>query len=277
MRSFTDADLSAVATFGAAAFGFDTADASVAARWRARIAHPLSTDPEGAFVAELGKDIVGVAMAVARERLWCLSLLAVAPSAQSGGAGRALMERALTYASTTTDAGLIPSSSDPRALRLYALSGFELQPTFEAAGILDRGALPRPAGSIRAGADGDLEGLEPISRAVRGAPHTSEIEFALGFGARLLRLGDRGFAVVYPGHAVWLLAALDDDAASQLLWASLALADTERPAVRWITGAQQWAIDVVVRAGLRLVPCGALCVRGNPGTLAPYLPSAPFA
>ncbi|HEX4032997.1 MAG TPA: GNAT family N-acetyltransferase [Solirubrobacteraceae bacterium] len=262
----------------AAAFEYELADdTAAAARWRSRLAHPSATDPEGAFVAELGDEIVGVAMAIARERLWCLSLLAVAPSAQSDGSGRALMERALTYASASTDIGLIPSSSDPRALRLYALSGFDLHPTFEASGILDRSALPRPTGSIRAGDEADLEALEPISRAVRGAAHTTEIQFALGLGARLLRLGDRGFAVVYGGHAVWLLAALDDDAAAQLLWAALALADTERPTVSWITAAQQWAIDVVVRAGLRLVPDGALCVRGDPGTLAPYLPSGPFA
>jgi hypothetical protein len=76
---------------------------------------------------------------------------------------------------------------------------------------------------------------------------------------------------------VWLLVATDEDAAAQLLWASLALADTERPAVRWITAAQQWAIKVVVSAGLRLEPYGALCVRGNAGTLSPYLPSPPFA
>jgi GNAT superfamily N-acetyltransferase len=271
-------DLPAVTDLVAAAFEFNLAEgAQASSRWRARIAHPLATDPEGAFVAELDEELIGAAMAIARERVWCLSLLAVAPSAQSGGAGRALMERTLTYASASTDVGLIPSSSDPRALRLYALSGFELHPTFEASGILDRGALPRPTGSIRAADESDLEALEPISRAVRGAPHTTEIEFAMGLGARLLRLGDRGFAVVYPGHAVWLLAALDDDAAAQLLWASLALADTERPTVSWITAAQQWAIDVVVHAGLRLVPEGALCVRGDAGTLAPYLPSGPFA
>ena len=47
--------------------------------------------------------------------------------------------------------------------------------------------------------------------------------------------------------------------------------------VRWITAAQQWAIEVLARAGLRLTAYGALCVRGMPGPLAPFLPSAPFA
>jgi hypothetical protein len=47
--------------------------------------------------------------------------------------------------------------------------------------------------------------------------------------------------------------------------------------VRWITGAQQWAIDIVAGAGLRLAAYGALCVRGTPGPLAPFLPNNSFA
>jgi hypothetical protein len=45
----------------------------------------------------------------------------------------------------------------------------------------------------------------------------------------------------------------------------------------WITAEQQWAVEVVALAGLRLVPSRALCVRGRPGPLHPYLPSGPFA
>jgi GNAT superfamily N-acetyltransferase len=277
LRACEEADLAAVATLAAAALEFDASEPARSKRWHARLAYSLSTDPAGAFVAEREGSMVGVTQVVVRERLWCLSLLAVEPIAQSGGVGRALLERALSYAVHSTDIGLIPSSSDPRALRLYALAGFALLPTFEAAGVLDRTSLPRPGGEVQAGGVADLEALAPISREVRGAPHTSEIEFALRLGARLLRLGDRGFAVAMPGHGVWLLVARDDEAATQLLWATLALADTERPLVRWITGEQQWAIEVLVSAGLRLVPYGALCVRGRPGTMRPFLPSGPFA
>ena len=156
------------------------------------------------------------------------------PAAQTTGAGRALLERALTY-DAGTDASLIPSSSDPRALRLYALAGFSLLPTFEAAGPLDQRKLPPSDPEVREGGAADLEALEAISRDIRGAPHTTEIEFALRLGGRLLRLADRGFAVATPGHGVWLLAACDDGAAA------------------------------------------ALCVRGRPGRLRPFLPSGPFA
>jgi len=277
LRAFHASDLEVAAELAAAAFGLDTSDPAAAARWRSRIGHPLETDPDGAFLAELDGEVIGVAQAIERERLWCLSLLAVHPRGQSSGAGRALLERALTYATHTTDIGLIPSSSDPRALRLYALSGFALLPTFEVAGAINRAALPQPHGEVHAAGHADLESLAQISREVRGAPHTPDLEFALRMGLRIVRLGDRGFAVVSPGRGVWLLVARDDEAASQLLWAALALAETEHPAVRWITAEQQWAIETVVRAGLRLVPYGALCVRGQPGPLRPFLPSGPFA
>jgi hypothetical protein len=52
----------------------------------------------------------------------------------------------------------------------------------------------------------------------------------------------------------------------------------EGPArVRWITGDQQWAIRALVNARLELTGYGALCVRGTPGTLTPFVPSVPFA
>jgi ribosomal protein S18 acetylase RimI-like enzyme len=277
IRALEDTDLAAAAAVSAAAFDLDLGEPSVRDRWRARVAHPLSTDPDGAFVAESEGRVIGVAQAVLRERLWSLSLLAVQPEAQTTGAGRALLERALAY-DAGTDAGLIPSSSDPRALRLYARAGFSLLPTFEATGSIDRSSLPRPNPDVRAGGSADLEALSPISRDIRGAPHTLELEFVLQQGAQLLRIAERGFAVAAPGHGVWLLVAYDEAAAAALLWSALELAgETERPSVGWITAEQQWAVEVVLRAGLRLVPSRALCVRGRPGPLHPYLPSGPFA
>ena len=87
-------------------------------------------------MAEAGGDVIGAAQAIQRERLWCLSLLAVQPGGQSAGAGRALMKAALTYGDSTH--GMIPSSNDPRALRLYRLAGFTLLPTFEAEVVAER-------------------------------------------------------------------------------------------------------------------------------------------
>jgi GNAT superfamily N-acetyltransferase len=277
LRALEPADLDGATALSAAAFGVDISDPELAESWRTRIAHPLATDPGGCFIAERDDRLVGVAQALRREGLWCLSLLTVDPGLQSAGAGGALLERAMDYGADA-DVGLIISSSDPRALRLYGLAGFQLRPAFEARGAIDRTALPPADPAVHEGGEADLESLAAISREIRGAPHTQDLEYALRAGCRLVRLGDRGFAVAMPGRGVWLLVARDDAAAASLLWAALALfADAERAAVRWITAEQGWAIEIVLRAGLQLAPYGALCVRGRPVPLRPYLPSAPFA
>lgn len=258
-----------------AAFEKDLSDPIAARRWRERIAYPWQTDPDGAFVAELDGRIVGVAEAIVRERLWCLSMLAVQPGVQSAGAGRALMECAAAYG-RAGDAGLIVSSNDPRALRLYADCGFAMHPTFEANGAVERRRLPRLREPVRDDDGGEIEAVAGLTRAVRGAPYTDELRFAFRHGGRLLRIGDRGFAAVSAEGLLWALVARDEQPAGALLWSALALADG--PArVRWITGAQQWAIDIVARAGLRLAAYGALCVRGAPGPLAPFRPNNSFA
>jgi Acetyltransferase (GNAT) domain len=217
--------------------------------------------------------VIGVAEAIVRERLWVLSMFAVQPGIQSAGAGRALIGQAVGYG-RQTDAGLIVSWNDPRALRLYARAGFVLQPTLRADGEVDRRALPRPHSGIRE--DDDVESLAALAQAIRGAPYTGELRYALARGARLLRLGDRGFAVVYEDGSLWLLVAADEETATALLWHALAMAEGPTR-VRWITGAQQWAIRALVNARLQLTAYGALCVRGTPGPLQPFVPSVPFA
>jgi ribosomal protein S18 acetylase RimI-like enzyme len=277
VRAMRTEDLPAAAAAAAAAFGIDITTALEEHRWRERVAYGLRTDPEGSFVAHRDGRVIGLAQALLRERLWCLSTLAVDPRTQSGGAGHALLEQALRY-NDGADAGLIVSSSDPRALRLYGLAGFSLRPTFEAGGVLDRRALPPPDPAVRESDAGDLESLAPISREVRGAPHTSEIEFQMSRGFRVLRIGNRGFVLAMENHGVWLVVARDEEAARALLWSGLELAgEADRPLVRWITAGQDWAIDVALRAGLQLSPAGALGVRGDPGPLWPFIPSPPFA
>lgn len=269
-------DLPAAGAVSAGAFGVDISGAENRARWHGRVAHALGTDADGAFVAERDGQVVGVAEAIVRERLWLLSLLAVDPHGQSGGAGRALMARALDYGRPDL-ARLIVSSNDSRALRLYAGSGFRLRPTFQAEGVLDRRRIPADAARVREVGDPDFEALAENSRAVRGAPHTPELQFALGRGGRLLTHGERGFAVAMPGYGVWLLVAREPEAATRLLWRALEVGSGgESLRVRWISQDQPWAIEVVLAARLALGAYGALCVRGEMGPLAPYLPSAPF-
>lgn len=277
VRAMGPEDLPAAAIAAAAAFDFDISSRSLRAAWMERVGHVLETDPEGCFVAEVGGAIVGVAEAMVRDGLWVLSLLTVDPAGQGSGAGRRLMQAALAYG-PERGPGLIVSSDDWRALRLYHRSGFTLRPTFQAHGPLGRERVPGRAAGIREERDPDFEALAEISREVRGASYTEELRFALRRGARLLTLGRRGFAVSRPAQGVWLLVARDEEAAEALLWAALeAVGEADGRVVRWIGGDQQWAVDVCVRAGLHLSASGALGVRGEPGTLYPFIPSGPFA
>jgi hypothetical protein len=138
------------------------------------------------------------------------------------------------------------------------------------------GEVRRPPPSdpaVRAGrwpADRDL--VDAASRAARGAAHGTDIDACLRQERELLVHDGGGFAVV-GDERVHLVAASDERVARALLETAL---HEGAAAVRYIEGRQQWIIDVVLAAGLELQPSGALCVRGEPGPLRPYLPSGAY-
>ncbi|HEY3020054.1 MAG TPA: GNAT family N-acetyltransferase [Solirubrobacteraceae bacterium] len=244
-------------------------------RGRSRIAHLLETDPGGAWVAESGGRVVGVALALLREGLWGLSLFAVEPELQDNGIGRRLLEAALGYADGARGA-MVLSSTDPRAMRRYALAGFALRPLVAAAGIVDRAALPARHPDVHAATGDDLEATEAVSRAVRGATHAPDLPNALANGNEVLVLGERGF-VVHRDGSPRLLAALDEEAAEALLWSALAASPPGATVqVDFISAGQDWAIAVLLAARLALSPEGPLFVRGDVGPLRPYLPSGAY-
>lgn len=247
-----------------------------AARGRTRIEHLLATDPGGAFVAatETG-EVVGVALAIIRERLWGLSLLAVDPDHQARGIGLRLLAAAHAYGAGSP-ARILVSSSDPRALRAYHRLGLAIRPIVEGFGELNRSRIPAGLRS-RAGDPGADAGLiERCSRHVRGASHLPDIEAAMRTGCDLLIVPDRGFALARDGSP-YLVCALDDEAATDLVWSALALAGPGEPvAVTAITPGNDWALRVVCDAGLTPRVDGALFSSAVVGTLAPYLPSGSY-
>jgi hypothetical protein len=215
-------------------------------------------------------EVVGAALALVREGLWGLSLLIVREDHQSAGHGRALLEAATAYGADAR-AGIILSSEDPRALRSYWRAGFTLRPVFDAKGPVR--TRPRPAPSVREArwpADRDL--VDATSRAVRGAAHGADIDFMLANGRRLLVHDGGGFAVFMDGRLT-LLAATDDRVARELLETVLS---TTEPTVDFLDAKQDWAIDVILAAGMRLSPSGATCVRGAVGPMRPYIPSGAY-
>lgn len=244
---------------------------------KARYGHLLRHDPEGAWVAEDDGRISGVALALVRERVWILSLFAVDAAHRSTGLGGHLLERALAYADGCEGA-MIASSGHPAAMRSYARAGFDLHPTLSASGPVRREAIPSGL-AVRDGEEQDLELAAEVDRAVRGAAHGPDLERMLQTGCRLLvaeRPCGRGYAAELRGSPA-VLAATEPEVARDLLWACLERTPPDEKAeVDWITGSQNWAVPVVLEAGLSLSPAGPICTRGDLGPLTPYLPSGPF-
>jgi GNAT superfamily N-acetyltransferase len=244
-------------------------------RGRMRIEHLLRTDPGGAWLAEGDGKPAGIALALVREGLWGLSLLAVASEHQGKGIGRRLLGRALTHGDGTRG-GIILSSVDPRAMRSYARAGFALRPCVCATGLVDRAALPAGLRARSGDPVADRETCDVASRAVRGAAHGDDIGRMTEVGGELLVVDGRGFAVVRDG-TVPLLAARDEETARDLLWSALAAVEPGATAqIDFLTAEQGWAIDVALKAGLLLSPDGPVFVRGQVGPMAPYVPSGAY-
>jgi GNAT superfamily N-acetyltransferase len=254
-------------------------EALAAARRERRTAHLRDLDPGGAWVAELDGEIVGIALALVREGLWGLSLFGVKPGFQGQGIGGPILAGAVAYAEEAgARAGIILSSTDPRAMRRYARAGFRLLPCVAAAGALNRSRLPaglraRPA-DLASEADRAL--IDAASRHVRGASHAPDLQTLLDTGCELLVVDGGGWAATRDGSPA-LIAALDDASAADLLWSCLATGQPGNPIhVDFISAGNDWAVEVALDAGLALSPDGPAFVRGDVGPLAPYLPSGAY-
>jgi predicted N-acetyltransferase YhbS len=289
IRPLTDADVPAVeqlawdALAGAGrryGFSMGERDEPRIAFAQARVRHLASTDPDGAFVAEQAGEPVGLAIALRRGSLWFLSLLTVVEGRQGGGIGRQLLDAALQ---TGVDAehAMICASPDPKALRRYGRAGFALHPDFDATGRPDRTAIPTDLGVRDGDWDADLELVESLLTARRGAPYGPDLAWLRGQGMGLLvrdgaTPGDRAVAIVNDGF-IGPVAGASTDAATRVLWAALGAAPPERETrLGYLIGPQQWAVEVALAARLPFSTGGALCTRGYDTPPAPYLPSGIF-
>ena len=245
---------------------------------RRRIRHFLTHDPDGAWVAtDVDDRVLGVALALRRERLWGLSLLAVDPAAQSRRIGRRLLDAALGYADPDGPA-VILSSSDPRAMHRYASAGFALHPQVRATGPVTVARLRTPELPVRQATPADFTLADEVDRVARGAPRGPDHELLASQGVMFVVDADgrRGYAHLHGGR-VRTIAATDDVTATALLWRALAHAcDLGTDAtVEHVAGNQQWAVRAVVEAGLSLEPSGPAFWRGRTPPAA-YLPSGPY-
>jgi ribosomal protein S18 acetylase RimI-like enzyme len=288
-RPMTDADVPA------AVAAFDTGLLAMLARYalpvtrnslkderrrQDRTRHFLGTDPEGSWVADDGGSVVGMSQSFVREGYWMLSQLGTVPGLQGRGVGRELLRRALSHGDPD-GAGTIQCSRDPKAMALYSSFGFVLHPVVAAWGAMRPGSIERPSEVVRYEPDQvterELRIVTAIDRQVRGSARTVDIVAMLTQpGTRLLLHSDQGYAVTMDDRVV-TLGARQEESATLVLKTMLAEAPrSETIEINWLTSAQQWAIRVVVEAGIELLPYGPVMVRGMDGPPSPYIPSGGF-
>jgi GNAT superfamily N-acetyltransferase len=252
-------------------------DPLTVARGLRRVRHLQQSDPGGAWVADAGGTLVGMALAIVREGIWGLSLFGVVAAQRGRGVGRALLDAAFTTHGADARGHLILSSESPAAMRRYARLRLDLRPCVAAAGIPDRSRLAAPDGDARdAGADG-IPVADAIGRAVRGAGHGVDLPVALQDpGARLLLVEDRAFALVRQAR-IMLVAGLDDASATRALNAALAAMPPGATAsLDFLTAGQDWAVRACLDAGLALSPDGPFFTGGDLGPMRPYVPSGAY-
>ncbi|HVU60989.1 MAG TPA: GNAT family N-acetyltransferase [Mycobacteriales bacterium] len=247
------------------------------ARTKSRHRYFIDHDQGGAWAATVDAEIVGCGLALKREGLWGLSLLVVDPATQSQGVGRQLLDATLRYAEGCERA-IIQSSSDSRAIRAYATSGFDLFPQMLATGTPVVDAAPGSVNRVRVAGPADFAFADEVDRAVRGAARGADHGF-IEPGTDMYAVDDAdGRGYVYRRDSdIYLLAATDDDTAAALLWRCfqrLAELDVEA-AVDHLTAEQQWAIDACITARLKMAPGGPVFWRGATPPRS-YLPSGAF-
>jgi hypothetical protein len=209
-----------------------------------------------------------------------LSQLGTLPGLQGRGVGRELLRRALSHGDPHSP-GTIQCSRDPKAMALYASFGFVLHPVVAAWGAMRPGSIQRPQEVARYEpeqvSEHELHIVTAIDRKVRGSARSVDIVAMLTQpGTRLLLHADQGYALTMDDRVV-TLGARQEESATLVLKAMLAespLAETIE--INWLTSAQQWAIRVVVEAGIELLPFGPVMVRGMDGPPSPYIPSGGF-
>jgi hypothetical protein len=227
-------------------------------------------------VADDDGEIGGLSQSFVREGYWVLSLLATAPTLQRRGIGRELLAAALQNAASDGP-GSIQSSRHPSAMTLYSSAGLSLHPTVRARGRLDQGRVQRDDRVRHAGPD-EFAVVDAIDRNVRGSARTVDVEFMMQDdpGCRLLLLEDRAYALSMDDQ-ILTMGGRDEEAAAAVLRTALAeMADDKTTQVDWLTSHHQWALRVVIGAGMELAPYGPLMIRGMAAPPSPYIPNGAF-
>ncbi|HET6625658.1 MAG TPA: GNAT family N-acetyltransferase, partial [Nocardioidaceae bacterium] len=200
-----------------------------AASWRQRMAHMLSHDPDGCWVADDGSELIGVSAGVKRDLTWILATFVVRPAVQGRGVGKQLLDATLAHGDGCLRA-MLAASGDPKAARRYRLAGFSLYPTMYLTGTVARDLLP-VVDRVRDGSLGDVDLMNSVDRRIRDAAHGVDHELMASMYRLVVvdRTTGTGYAYVEPGGGPYLLAATNRRTATDLLWETLAASAPDEP------------------------------------------------
>ena len=259
--------------------------------------HLRSTDPERFVVAtEADGRVVAFVSAIARERIWYLSMLFVLPELQGAGVGRQLLARVMPDGegiarATATDSAqpisnaLYTSLGIAPRMPLLNLTGLPERP--EAFGPLPSGVVPVPFETVireRPGSEGHQqlsEAVDGLDREILGAAHPVDHRFLRTEGRHgWLYHGPDGAPIGYgyAGEAGRLgPVAVRDEALVAPILGHLTSAVTPRGAfATWIPGASDQALMACLGAGFRLDRFPVLLCWDRPfADFARYLPISP--
>jgi GNAT superfamily N-acetyltransferase len=253
--------------------------------------HLQATDPDRFVVAtrpdrdaEGGERIVAFAAAVARERLWFLSMCFVLPEIQKGGVGRALVAR-IAPADEAAVRATATDSAQPVSNALYASLG--IVPRVPLLNLIGLPIRPAEFGELPAGVtptriDGDTdEAVDALDREVLGVAHPQDHRYLRREGRTAWRYHGPDGALLAYGYATEAgrigPVASRDAALLPPILGHLSSAVTARGAFAiWLPGTADNAVVQSLRAGFRLEQFPILLCWDRPfADLTRYLPISP--
>ncbi|QHB99212.1 GNAT family N-acetyltransferase [Epidermidibacterium keratini] len=233
--------------------------------------HILRHDAGTCLVAEDDGKVNGAMMAINREGMIIMSMLAVRPKAQGRGYAAAIIDRMRAMLDDYRRAMAVVKASE--TIRAMFPWNFDVHPAMRAGGQIDRSRLSTTK-SVREGTPQDRDFIEGLDRRLRGASRGVDHDL-LASRARLFVAEERsarGYAYAHSDGSPLTLAATTTTVARELLTSCLASGSPgDAPVVRNLTGEQRWAFDVVRSLGMDLHLAGPVIVRGM-ALPAPYLP-----
>jgi ribosomal protein S18 acetylase RimI-like enzyme len=234
----------------------------------------LEADPLGGYVAEEGGRIVGHAWVHTRAPIATIGPIAVEPTAQRRGVGRALLAHCVQAAGArAAQIRLVHESFNTASLQLYLAEGFRIvAPLLELVleGPLATAPTPGQVAIRRAEAGDQARIVARDARAV-GAQRPQDVERHVRAGRAVVAERGRTFAGYALGRVGQLGAAAADDPDVVLAMLATLAADPAvvvTPARAMVLGTDRPLVDGLRAMGFRVFRACHYMVRGG-GTAPP--------